>query len=105
MRAGRNDPAIAMLRAATVSCPALRHLRLAGCLAVSLGSALAGATAQQIPPSPESGVPVVYAAEVDSIIHPVSAEYMIETMDAADRSAAGEDLERPSLCGPRRESL
>ena len=30
--------------------------------------------------------PVVYAADVDSIIHPVSAEYMIETMDRADRA-------------------
>ena len=30
--------------------------------------------------------PVVYAADVDSIIHPVSAEYMIETMDRADRT-------------------
>lgn len=27
----------------------------------------------------------IYAARVDSIIHPVSAEYMIETMDRADR--------------------
>jgi membrane-bound serine protease (ClpP class) len=32
--------------------------------------------------------PVVYSAEVDSVIHPVSAEYMIETMDAADRAGA-----------------
>ncbi len=32
--------------------------------------------------------PVVYSAEVDSIIHPVSAEYMIETMDRADRGGA-----------------
>ena len=32
--------------------------------------------------------PVVYAAVVDSIIHPVSAEYMIETMDRADRAGA-----------------
>src|SRR5262245_63415039 len=30
----------------------------------------------------------VYSAEVDSIIHPVSAEYMIETMDRADRAGA-----------------
>src|SRR5262245_63465911 len=27
----------------------------------------------------------IYAARVDSIIHPVSAEYMIETIDRADR--------------------
>src|SRR4051812_5261312 len=32
--------------------------------------------------------PVVYAADVDAIIHPVSAEYMIETMDRADRAGA-----------------
>jgi membrane-bound serine protease (ClpP class) len=31
---------------------------------------------------------VVYAAEVDAIIHPVSAEYMIETMERADRAGA-----------------
>jgi membrane-bound serine protease (ClpP class) len=30
----------------------------------------------------------VYSAKVDSIIHPVSAEYMIETMDRADREGA-----------------
>jgi len=30
--------------------------------------------------------PVVYAANVDSIIHPVSAAYMIETMDRADQA-------------------
>jgi membrane-bound serine protease (ClpP class) len=30
----------------------------------------------------------VYVAEVDSIIHPVSAEYMIGTMDLADRNGA-----------------
>jgi len=32
--------------------------------------------------------PVVYSAEVDSIIHPVSADYMIETMNRADRAGA-----------------
>src|SRR5436190_23419194 len=32
--------------------------------------------------------PLVYSAEVDSIIHPVSADYMIETMDRADRAGA-----------------
>jgi membrane-bound serine protease (ClpP class) len=35
-----------------------------------------------------AGAPVVYAAEVDGIIHPVSAEYMIATMDRADRAGA-----------------
>src|SRR5262249_35697140 len=32
--------------------------------------------------------PVVYSAEVDSIIHPVSAESMMTTMDRADRDRA-----------------
>jgi membrane-bound serine protease (ClpP class) len=32
--------------------------------------------------------PVVYSAAVDSIIHPVSAEYMIETLDRADQAGA-----------------
>jgi membrane-bound serine protease (ClpP class) len=35
-----------------------------------------------------SAPPVVYSADVDSIIHPVSAEYMIQTMDRADREGA-----------------
>jgi membrane-bound serine protease (ClpP class) len=32
--------------------------------------------------------PVVYSAAVDGIVHPVSADYMIETMDRADRAGA-----------------
>src|SRR3989449_3305774 len=36
----------------------------------------------------ETAGPSVYSADVDSIIHPVSAEYMIETMDRADRAGA-----------------
>src|SRR2546423_7744864 len=35
-----------------------------------------------------SDLPAVYVADVDSIIHPVSAEYMIETMARADRDGA-----------------
>jgi membrane-bound serine protease (ClpP class) len=38
--------------------------------------------------STATAAPVVYAATVDSIIHPVSAEYMVKTMDAADRAGA-----------------
>jgi membrane-bound serine protease (ClpP class) len=38
--------------------------------------------------SSDSAAPVVYAADVDSIIHPVSAEYMIETLANADRAKA-----------------
>jgi membrane-bound serine protease (ClpP class) len=40
--------------------------------------------------APGSGTPVVLSAEVDSIIHPASAEYMIETIARAD--AEGADL-------------
>lgn len=55
-------------------------------LAFGLGSALMVAQSHQAPSGPEP--PVVYAAEVDGIIHPVSAEYMIGTMDRADRAGA-----------------
>ena len=37
---------------------------------------------------PARQAPVVYTADVDAIIHPVSAEFMIQTMDAADRAGA-----------------
>jgi membrane-bound serine protease (ClpP class) len=37
--------------------------------------------------SPAAG-PIVYAAEIDSIIHPVSAEFMIDAIQAADRAGA-----------------
>jgi len=36
----------------------------------------------------QPAVPVVFTADVNSIIHPVSAEYMVETMDRADRARA-----------------
>jgi len=39
-------------------------------------------------PQPASKPPVVYSAEVDSIIHPVSAEYMIQTLERADANGA-----------------
>jgi membrane-bound serine protease (ClpP class) len=55
-------------------------------LAFSLGSALVVASSPDAPPA--SNTPVVYAADVDAIIHPVSAEYMIATMDRADRVGA-----------------
>ncbi|PYR41171.1 MAG: hypothetical protein DMF95_31650, partial [Acidobacteria bacterium] len=53
-----------------------------GCLVSSLGSALTVAAWQDAPASTGTA-PLVYVAEVDSIIHPVSAEYMIETMELA----------------------
>ena len=37
---------------------------------------------------PQSDAPLVYSAELESIIHPVSAEFMIETMNRADRDKA-----------------
>lgn len=36
----------------------------------------------------QAPAPVVFTAEVDSIIHPVSAEFMVETMARADRAKA-----------------
>lgn len=55
-------------------------------LAVILGAVATSAMAAQ--PREAAIPPVVYSAEVDSIIHPVSAEYMIQTMDRADRAGA-----------------
>ena len=60
---------------------------LAGVLASGLGSGLVSAQVRE-PPLPRSTGPAVYSAEVDSIIHPVSAEYMMDTMDRADRAGA-----------------
>ena len=55
-------------------------------MAFSLGSAVVVGASPDAPPA--SNAPVVYAADVDAIIHPVSAEYMIATMDRADRAGA-----------------
>jgi membrane-bound serine protease (ClpP class) len=45
--------------------------------------------AQQSHPPPQGPTsPVVYSAEVDSIIHPASARYMIDTIDRADEANA-----------------
>lgn len=54
---------------------------ITGCVGCAL---LSGAVATEV----QAPAPLVYAAEVDSIIHPVSAEYMIETMARADRDHA-----------------
>src|SRR5450432_427844 len=56
--------------------------RLAVIVAVAASGLAAASSREAIPP------PVVYAADVASIIHPVSAEYMIETMARADRAGA-----------------
>lgn len=57
--------------------------RLAGPLAVVAASGVVIAQSHGATSSP-----VVYSAEVDGIIHPVSADYMIQTMDRADRAGA-----------------
>ena len=45
--------------------------------------------AQQAHPTTQSSTgPVIYSAEVDSIIHPASARYMIDTIDRADQANA-----------------
>jgi membrane-bound serine protease (ClpP class) len=62
-----------------------RTLRI-GCLAFTLGSTLMAAARSDAPVL--TTAPLVYVADVDSIIHPVSAEYMMETMDLADRNGA-----------------
>lgn len=55
-------------------------VQVAGILTVALGAGFVSAQ----PALPRA----VYAADVDSIIHPVSAQYMIETMDRADQAGA-----------------
>src|SRR5687767_2618197 len=66
-----------------------RHLYIymspARARAVLAGAALSAALplAAQAPPAQPHGA--VYAAQVESIIHPVSAEYMIDTLERADR--------------------
>src|SRR4030095_9384671 len=59
--------------------------RLAGALAIVAASGVGVVSAQS---DAATSPPLVYSAEVDSIIHPVSADYMIETMDRADRAGA-----------------
>ena len=56
--------------------------RLVGSFAVVAASGVV--TAQSHVESP----PIVYSAEVDSIIHPASAEYMMHTIDRADNEGA-----------------
>jgi membrane-bound serine protease (ClpP class) len=59
---------------------------LAGVLLIAAGTALTA-----VCPHAQAAVdaaPVVYSADVNSIIHPVSAEFMVATIDAADRANA-----------------
>jgi membrane-bound serine protease (ClpP class) len=55
-------------------------------LAVAVLALLSQGAAAQ--PGPNQGRPTVFVAELDGIIHPVSAEYMIDTIDRADREGA-----------------
>ena len=57
--------------------------RLGGLVMLAAASFVAAGQPREAP-----ALPVVYSADVDSIIHPVSAEYMIQTMDRADREGA-----------------
>ena len=57
-----------------------------GAAVVVLGFAFAGA--QSAPVAEGPGSPLVYSAEVDSIIHPVSAQFIIDTISRADAENA-----------------
>jgi membrane-bound serine protease (ClpP class) len=61
--------------------------RLAAALTMALVPGLSAAQSPGQAPG-AAAAPVVYSAVVDSIIHPVSAEYMITTMDRADDARA-----------------
>ncbi|MEI6668024.1 MAG: nodulation protein NfeD [Acidobacteriota bacterium] len=70
-----------------------RRLAAAAALAIAAG-VLAGAAqplASGSPLQPDrlpDGAPLVLVAHVDALIHPVSAEFMIEAIDRADRESA-----------------
>ncbi|MBE3088237.1 MAG: ATP-dependent Clp protease proteolytic subunit, partial [Chloroflexi bacterium] len=53
--------------------------------AVTVAAAVASG---QAGPSPGARSPLVIAADVDALIHPVSAEYMVDAMDRADAEGA-----------------
>ena len=55
---------------------------------LALAAAVLVLNAPAATPQPPSKAPVVFSAEVDGIIHPISAEYMMETLDRADREGA-----------------
>lgn len=55
--------------------------------AVVIAAAMPGAARQAADPVP-AAPPLVFVAQVDALIHPVSAEYMVEAMDRADAEQA-----------------
>ena len=67
----------------------LRAIRSAAALALLPGLAAAQPpSAAETPSAPAAKVPLVIIARVDALIHPVSAEYMIDAMDRADADGA-----------------
>jgi membrane-bound serine protease (ClpP class) len=62
---------------------ASRRSALLGLLMIGSGTIVLAAAQPAAPASP-----VVFTSVVDAVIHPVSAEYMIQTMDAADEAGA-----------------
>jgi membrane-bound serine protease (ClpP class) len=64
-----------------------RYVLWLAAIAAVASSGLTVAASRDAASSPISP-PIVYAAGVNSIIHPVSAEYMIETINRADRAGA-----------------
>ncbi len=67
----------------------MARCRLGSLLTFGLTFGLVASLAAAQPREPRANrAPAVYAADVDSIIHPVSAEYMIATMDRADHTGA-----------------
>jgi len=62
--------------------------RLAVCLALLLAPANGQSRALSLQDATPRARPVVYSAVVDGIIHPVSAEYMIDTLERADAAGA-----------------
>jgi len=83
-------PVVERRRVLTI--PSMRRIRPIGraCFRwLSTGALIcAGLSSAVAAPLPTSDGPAVYVADVDSIIHPVSAEYMIETMARADHDGA-----------------
>ena len=68
----------------------VRPIRLhVSLVATGLGALLLhGQAPGQEVPSPSGTAPIIYAAEVDALIHPVSAEYIVQTIDRADAEDA-----------------
>jgi len=66
---------------------ASRRAVIAACVLLGTPFALVAARGSG-QPSQTPAAPIVYTAVVDGIIHPVSADYMIQTMDQADRAGA-----------------